>query len=98
MKHTKGPWIIQDTGFITDTDGNIVADRDGVSLPNAHLISASPELLASLNEFVEWFEIAHEESPPDISIGISKHAPTDDEIQMYERAKRALNKAKGKSK
>jgi len=66
-KHTPGPWIIEDD-YVTDCDGNIVADvfkenqwntTEGMvteEMPweaNARLIAAAPELLYALQELFE---------------------------------------------
>jgi hypothetical protein len=67
MKHTKGPWTIDDTGKYLQIRGNL-SDRKHMAheevtaqvyhWEDAQLIAAAPELLAKLVEFIDVLENA----------------------------------------
>ena len=68
MKHTPGPWEIT-AGFVVGPASNVIAKilqqkSPSVTLANAHLIKAAPDLLENLRQLCELLEsIGHDCTP-----------------------------------
>jgi hypothetical protein len=91
MEHTPGPWtgrtIVGKLFEITDSDGEpVLRVRSGMmpTQPDARLIAAAPDLLAALEALAEQTAMNFPEMRPD-----SHHGA------ILERARAAINKAKG---
>lgn len=51
-------------GAPNDEPPSTISILDGLSVADADLIAAAPELLAALTEYVEWFGAVHGENCP----------------------------------
>lgn len=70
MKHTKGPWTVQDTD-IFGPDGNYPIAQQ-VDDTNAQLIASAPELLEALEEILA--EVANGHNKETVGMEWARHA------------------------
>lgn len=88
-KHMPGPWSFEKSGLINGRNGKLVAEAFGDDIrgdqPNARLIAAAPELLDSLNDFL---------NNPLFQVGVGGNPIAVD--RMIDKARAAIAKATGK--
>ncbi len=83
MSHTPGPWTVTDVdtqyarAFVQMSDGSEISGSDGVreveslSIADAHLIAAAPELLAACQRalaYIEYLDPVNTSSPSGIVV------------------------------